>query len=183
MDERPSSRKRVLSVIACLAALIVLALILLPVLYRPPTVNSSRRCLTNLKIQGSAMLFYADEHSGHFPKAANWCNAVSPYCTRVLGPTSTKRAIEVLTCPALPEGEVGGYAFDSALSGAQLPKSNVSRTVMVFESKPGWNLYGGREIGIKQPRHLSGVGLLFVDGHARLMKESQTGSLLWKLSK
>lgn len=137
------------------------------------------KCLSNLKHQGAALMLYADQNNGRLPIAGHWCDSILPYCFR---PSSSDLG-ELLTCPALPRGERGGYAFDAALGGNHLPESQARKIPMIFESDPGWNLHGGAEIISKHPRHHDRLTLLFVDGHVRWMKKSETNKLLWKPSR
>ncbi len=120
-------------------------------------------CIRNLKTQGTAMLIYADDHNGHLPLATNWCNSTRPEL-REIGHSSADH----LSCPVLlSNGKCGGYAFNSMLSNARLPSNGSSHLLMMYESKPGYNLSGQPKTLHPRHRHNNGSVQFFADGHVR----------------
>lgn len=167
----------ILGIIICVLAVLAAPLVLMP---RPPV---GALCLNNLKQQGAALMLYAGQNNGRLPSAGHWCDTILPLC-RHPWQDSQDRALKVFTCPALSDDEKGGYALNSALAVDRLAGLKPSRTIMVFESDPGWNLSGGREKLSKHPRHFDGVTLLFADGHVRWAKKSEAQTshrLLWSV--
>jgi len=172
-------RSRLVTALILITFCGILLLILAPVFLSPAPRAPGVRCLSNLRLQGAALLAYADENCGHLPVAANWCSAVRR--TKVISNPQVP-ILRVLTCPALPNGQLGGYAFNSALSAAKPPVGRTAaRSVSIFECAAGLNHYGGQRLLLKQPRHYDGVNLAFADGHVKWMKEALTGKLTWDL--
>ena len=52
-------------------------------------------------------------------------------------------------------------------------------TVFLFETQGGWNLNGGPELMLTQPRHIQGVNVVFADFHAETVKPEALKSLRW----
>jgi hypothetical protein len=179
----------VLAIVICTWVLMVVVPELLP---QPKPRGAT--CLINVKQQAGAMLWYAEDNNGSLPMADRWCDLTLHYCRRIsVGSSQMSKSNEGLaayTCPALDEGEVGGYAFNSALRNINTPPGvKASHTVVVFETHPGWNLHGGQEILLEKPRHEDLCVVGFLDGHCGAPKRSQVeygvrvGYLIWNPSK
>ena len=130
------------------------------------------RCLSNLHIQASALSIYAEDYNRRLPMAVNWCDVVK---------TKSRGGVDFQTCPALPKGQKGGYAFNSALSSHMTPIAGDTNPVLIFESDPGWNRYGQREILLREPRpnHGDGFAFAFADGHVKWIGKSKTTTVRW----
>ena len=103
----------------------------------------SKNCLTNVKHIQAALSMYATDHNDTFPPAAGWSDAIKPY---VKDP-------KILKCPA---DKTGGpsYALNAQAAGISAKDMpNPGETVLIFESKPGQAIAGGRELLIDAPRH------------------------------
>ena len=73
------------------------------------------------------------------------------------------------------------FGFNAQLSGVDLSKIEFPvQTVLFFETDGGWNVSGGREMLLTQPRHLRTVALGFVDGHVELLNLSRLDNVRWK---
>lgn len=124
------------------------------------------------------MLMYADDNNGRLPLASNWCDSLR-HSALDSGYSGKLRAVPMLTCPSLPEGVRGGYAYNSSLSAAKPPTGKTAaKVIMIFESRAELGLHGGRELLLKEPRHRS-LSIAFADGHARGMQPSAAKHLLW----
>jgi len=161
-------------IILVLLVVFAVVAVVAPTWFGPPTWAKSNMCMSNLRQVGFAVMLYADDHNGRLPRAANWCDAIGHRMAHIAKPLQ-----EVLTCPSLPRGEIGGYAFNSALSGAKWPGTVPSRTVVGFESSPGWNVHGGSKLLLKEPRHNNRLSFLFEDGHTQLLSGVATKRLVW----
>ena len=55
-----------------------------------------------------------------------------------------------------------------------------TNTVMLFDSIPGKNLIGGRELLPHPPRHSAGQTVGFLDGHAKQFTTDHLADFLWR---
>ncbi len=129
-------------------------------------------CLSNLRVQSSAMFLYSHDYGGHLPPGRSWSDAAKP---------RHRVGWDWRSCPDLPKGQKGGYAFNSALSGHTNQVPGASSLVLLFESGPGLNICGQREVLLKEPRpeHYDGLNFVFADGHGAWIQQSKTGTLVW----
>jgi prepilin-type processing-associated H-X9-DG protein len=51
--------------------------------------------------------------------------------------------------------------------------------VLLFESKPRWNVVGGREILTTENHNGEGCNVAFVDTHVEFVQTEDLGSLKW----
>jgi hypothetical protein len=83
---------------------------------------------------GAAMAMYAEENNGQYPQADKWCDLLFEYLENR----------EVFICPAaLKKGDKSPchYAMNP-----QCKPDSPPDTVLVFETKGGWNQHGGVEL-------------------------------------
>jgi prepilin-type processing-associated H-X9-DG protein len=117
------------------------------------------------------MLLHAGDNTNTYPPAATWCDAIQPE----LGST------QVFQCPAGDKSQRCHYAFNASLGGLALDKvGSPAQTVMVFETDGGWNLNGGSELLLQNPRHDRAVVVGFADGHAEMVTEERLSQLVWE---
>ena len=159
---------------ATLLLLPILAGLLLPALARARsqarTFRDARniQCVNNLKQLGLAVRLYSNDNKDKFPIAAKWCDTIQP---DVGGQTS------VFQCPS-DRGAQCTYAFNARLSGMEEGKISPN-TVMIFESQGGWNLSGGPELMIKQPRHGNTFSVCLADGSVQQVTPERLSQLVW----
>ena len=125
-------------------------------------------CLSNLKQLALAALMYAQDHDEVFPRADNWCDAISPYM----------KNDEIFKCPSDPEHDYG-YAFNRNLSGKRLGEiRRPAETVLIFDSTAGKK--NAADTGQSWPaggRHNGGNNCAWADGHVKWLKEKPDFSL------
>ena len=123
-------------------------------------------CLMKVRNYGQAISMYVSDYDGTFPPGEAWGDGIHSYIT----------PHETLRCPGLPEGEIGGYAFNQFLS---LRKRNTIANPALCPT-----LYDStaRSPNASDPisswvaRH-EGEGVVgFVDGHIQLSKTAPTNS-------
>ena len=117
-------------------------------------------CLSNLKQLGLGMQMYAMDYDGTMPDSAFWAKSELPYV----------KTTDVYTCPTLSRAKKqGGYAMDSRLSRAKTTSiNNPQGVVLFFESKYETIGQADPQFSIlTSPRHGSGIGFAFADGHAK----------------
>lgn len=128
-------------------------------------------CRENLKLLGNALLLYAEDHRQRFPPSQSWCDDLKAY----VGGSK-----KVFQCPALPD-ETCAFGLNENLAGTSfLRVLDPAITVLLFEIDGGWNVTGGRERMIKQPRHAGGCNILFVDGHVQEESAQRLSELKWR---
>jgi prepilin-type processing-associated H-X9-DG protein len=117
-----------------------------------------QQCLGNLSALGTAMSLYLADNDGRFPTGVDW---EQPLTRHVANPTAFR-------CPAPPPTR---YVFNDRLQGRT--KQDVADETACVAAYDGPLAQGGR------PRHPSGNGALYVDGHASVVPRG--GSLQYTL--
>jgi len=149
----------------------VLTSIIFPIYAKWREWPREEKCLSSVKAITSAAFMYAQDHGDRLPPPDAWNNALfQPY---------------MLSYPICPDADtkLTTYALNGLLKKLELSKiGNRKDTVFVFESKPGADLCGGRELMSQVPRHSGGDNIAFLDGHAQWVKRSDARKYMWDLS-
>ncbi len=138
-----------------------------PTLGRPQNwISNPDRCAANVKAVTQGALRSASGNGGRFPDGSNWCDVVQVYLP----------ALSTLRCPSDDSSARCSFGLNAAVSG--LPTNQVSpRTVLIFESRSGWNQTGGT--GNTRARHGS-LTVGFADGTTAQISPGQEGTLRWE---
>ena len=141
--------------------------IMMPALARVPQLAFRTTCRTNLVELGKAMHVYAGDYDGQFPTPPKWCDLLSEY-------SGVSRAS--FRCRGAAEGPCN-YAMnkDVEAMGTSAPPD----MVLLFETAPGWNQFGGPEIFTTENHQGEGCNVLFVDGHVQFVKPVDFQRLRW----
>lgn len=132
--------------------------------YRP---SRTIVCLGNLRQLGLCLYMYADEHEGRFPPAQRWCDVLA-------GEYGEHKDLnKVFRCPGDPKGPCS-YAMNP-----NADPNGAGDVVLLFESKPGWNQYGGLELLTTENHKRQGCSVLFVDGSIQFVKAEELDELKW----
>lgn len=127
-------------------------------------------CLNNLKQFGTAINMYERDHHDKLPSPEHWNEAMLVYAKNK----------KILICPSARAENLPGYAMNARLRGLHNGDiADPADTVMIFESAPGRNLYGGPELLLEKPRHPHWYNVAFCDGHAKPVEDSQIRFLKW----
>ncbi|MDY0356493.1 MAG: hypothetical protein RBR19_11480 [Sedimentisphaerales bacterium] len=132
--------------------------------YRP---SRAIVCLGNLKTLSLFLHMYAVEHEGRYPPAERWCDVL-------VGEYGEHEDLnKVFRCPGDPKGPCS-YAMNpnADLNGA-------GDVVLLFESKLGWNQFGGSELLTTENHKGQGCSVLFVDGSIQFVKAKEVDELKW----
>lgn len=125
-------------------------------------------CGININGLGKAIEAYSNENEGLYPSVDNWCDLlVETY-------VSEKQFI----CKgAAKRGNQGRchYAMDPNCEPNSPPDM-----VLLFETKGGWNQYGGPEILTTENHQGKGCNILFNDCHVEFIKTEQLDKLMWE---
>jgi prepilin-type processing-associated H-X9-DG protein len=139
----------------------------LPALAKAKDRAQTIRCTQNMRQLGLAARMYAQGSGDRLPHGTNWCDALQPH---VAGQN-------VFYCPK-EKSQLCGYGYNAALSGRLTTEVNAA-TVMFFEIPGGWNVIGGPEQMLQQPRHWKIVNIGFADGSVQQVRESALQTLRW----
>lgn len=146
------------------------AAMLLPALSKAKAKAQSIGCLNNAKQLALGVILYASSNT-NCPEAATWCDSV-------LTEVGSK---QIFLCKAGSETDRCHFAYNAKLSGLDLNQiKNPATTVMIFESRGGWNQSGGKELLLPTPRHNNRIIVGFADGHVEMITESQLARLNWE---
>jgi prepilin-type processing-associated H-X9-DG protein len=157
--------------LALVPVIAILAGMLLPALSSAKNKSQSIMCMNNMKQLALGLLMYAGDNNDQLPQGANWCDAIQPY----LG------GGQALKCFSGDPSQRAHYAFNANLAGMKLSKiQSPAQTVLVFEIEGGWNVSGGPETLLKQPRHGGAVGLAFADGHSEIAMPQRLQTMRWE---
>ena len=152
--------------------IIVVAAVLVPVLTPARddhSTGTTANCLSNTKSLGAAFLMYMADNDDRMPPGDNWLGEVDPYI----------RSKAILKCPSASTSDPC-YAFNSKLGKVKVSDINASdSTVMIFESIPGMNQCGGKELLPSPPRHPKGHSIAFADGHVKMIGTEGVDALIW----
>ncbi|MHC4543444.1 MAG: hypothetical protein ACYTDW_00640 [Planctomycetota bacterium] len=163
-----TGRKGVLRGFRYWVALIVsTSLASLLLLFMGVTLGPRLWCRTNLSSLARAISLYADEHNDTYPAHDKWCDLLIEHGNISKSALKCRSARKTMLC-------------DYAMNPNAEP-SGASDMVLLFESKPGWNQYGGAEF-LRLGKHagIEGSSILFNDGHVEFVKLIDLGKLKWE---
>ena len=112
------------------------------------------------------MLVYASEFDDRYPTADKWCDLLVDYA-KVIPKQFVCRG-------AVKRGDKGSCHY--AMNPDCEPNSP-GDTVLLFETKCGWNQHGGPEILTTENDRGKGCNILFNDGHVRFVPSNELGLL------
>jgi len=169
--DKPSRGDRALvsGVVGTGLLVIVLLLVHLLSISRHPPHSQRLRCLVNLRQLGLRLSAYAADHDDRYPAPQEWCDA--------LVETSSKKRADIermFRCAAVKGGPCD-YAMNPFADPCSPPD-----TVLLFESKPGWNESGGPELLTTANHGRWGCSVLLVDGRVLSVKAEEVIGLKWK---
>ncbi len=120
-------------------------------------------CGSHLSSLGKTLIIYAKDHNDNYPEPDKWCD------TLMEEKDFNKKE---LLCSADKIGPCS-YATNSNCK----PDSDPN-VVLLFETRPGWNQNGGREI--LTDNHKGGSNILFNDGRVLFIEAKDFNNLKWK---
>lgn len=144
----------------------LLIFILLPARSRPSKPRRDVVCLKNLRFLGLAFQMYAQDNSNSYPTPDKWCDLIKPYIGR--------DAEVIMRCPAVKEGKCH-YAMNPNCEPNSPPD-----TVLLFETKGGWNLFGGQELLTTENHSNNTTHIYFKDGSYKRIRKEEIPNLKWK---
>jgi prepilin-type processing-associated H-X9-DG protein len=159
------SKLGIVKIVAAAIVFLLIIAILWPGLVRLREYRRRIRCGENIEWLGKATLIYAGGHDDKYPTADKWCDLLIKYAE-----VTEKEFV----CPSAGEGRCH-YAINPNASAVTNPDM-----VVLFETKGGWNQFGGPEILTFENHKGQGCNVLFNDLHVRFVKKEQLGELKWE---
>ena len=124
------------------------------------------RCGENIERLGKTMVIYACDHDDKYPTADKWCDLLAK-CNDVPD--------RLFVCPSAGGGR-SHYAINPNASIFQDP-----HMVVLFETKGGWNQFGGTELFTAENHKGEGGNIVFNDYHVEFVKPERLGELKWEV--
>jgi len=129
---------------------------------------------------GKAMLIYAGDYDDKFPTPSKWCDLLIehtdvPDCIFVC---QGARGCKSGRCYSTAWGPQCTYAMNKnmeEISTGELPPD----MVLLFETEPGWDQFGGPEILSTDNHQGDGCNILFVDCHVEFVMTKALDDLKW----
>jgi hypothetical protein len=121
-------------------------------------------CSENLRGLGTCIMIYNSDKDG-YPEPNNWNDALLD---------SNLASEEVFVCWGLKGKERCSYAMNPNAK----PDWPLDM-VLLFETKGGWNQYGGPELITLENHKGKGCNILFNSGHVEFVIKEQLGKLKW----
>lgn len=126
-------------------------------------------CGTHLKLLGIILKEYASEHDGRYPTPDKWCD---------IALNEEDVIVDVFFCKGSGESQnnlkVSHYAMNPKCGPNSPPD-----TVLIFETRRGWNKFGGPELLTTENHEGEGCNILFNNGSVKFIKTKQLGELKW----
>jgi hypothetical protein len=159
-------KSKICNAIAVLLAAVHLANIFFPVFLNVRRDAKVVQCTVRLGQVGKAMVAYSEKNGGRFPAVDEWCT--------LLLQESQDLAEELFKCPGAKRGDCS-YAINPNVGPNSPPDM-----VLLFESRGGWNEFGGAEIVSFKNHRGRGCTVLFKDGSVRFIRTEEFGDLRWR---
>jgi prepilin-type processing-associated H-X9-DG protein len=150
------------------AVLPIILAILMPALSKAREGAKTVVCMSQMRQLGVAMQIYAYDHTTAFPTPAKWCDQIKPYLKQ--------SADKVMRCPEVKDARCT-YAMNPNVE--KLGVKSPPDMVLLFESKSGWNQYGGPELLATENHRGRGCTILFCDGQVRFVNKKDIPTLKW----
>jgi competence protein ComGC len=166
--EKNSAQKQKVLLLGILA--VVLVVLLFIYIFVPAFSHGTpdvRRvvCRANLHKIGMAIKQYASDNDNKYPTVDKWCDLLMGH----------RELIEKqFVCPSVREGRCH-YAMNP-----NCEPNSPGDVVLLFETKGGWNQFGGPEILTFENHKGKGCNVLFNSGHVEFVKPEQVSKLKWK---
>ena len=122
--------------------------------------------MIRIAVLGKAVTGYTARNNGKFPPADKWCD--------VLLEAIPNAEDKWFQCPAAEKGRCH-YAMNPNAD----PNSSHD-TVLLFETKGGWNQFGGPELLTTDHHRGKGCNVAFVGTGAMFVKTDELATLKWE---
>ena len=158
------SKLGIVKIVAAVIVFLLIIAILWPGLIRLREYRHRIRCGEKLTKLGKAMIISACYCDDKYPTPDKWCDSLVKYA---------EVPEEAFVCPSAGEGRCH-YAMNPNATLTSPPN-----IVVLFETKGGWNQFGGPEILTFENHRGKGCNVLFNDGDVEFVTPEQIGELKW----
>ena len=125
-------------------------------------------CGTNILQLNSALRMYTSDYDGRYPTEDKWCDLLVEY------PDVDK---SLFICKGA-QTKGGQEKCHFALNPNCEPNSP-NDVVLLFDTKGGWNQFGGPELLTTENHKGKGCNILFNDGHVEFIRKEELDKLNW----
>jgi hypothetical protein len=167
--EKPKRTKWPVLLLVFLLALYFFVTAILPSILHQLDRSRRSHCGENIVRLGKALYAYAEDHNDMYP-TENWCDLL-------LGGEYV--AQDAFLCPGGGKGRCH-YAISKNVVGFKTSEIR-NGTVLLFETKGGWNQLGGPEILSTENHFGEGCNIFFSGWHARFWNAARLTELKWKI--
>ncbi len=134
-------------------------------------------CAYNLQQLSKAMLLYSNDNQGRYPESDQWCDLLLEYeqieLKHFLCPGVTFQWRRQVFPWPVPKNEKCYYAMNP-----NCEPNSPTDTVLLFETKGGWNKISGPEL-LTNENHFGSCNILFNDGHVERVGQKHINDLNW----
>jgi hypothetical protein len=123
-------------------------------------------CMMKIAVLGKAMVGYTADNDGKFPSPDTWCDTLSEAL-----PNAPEKLFQ---CPRAGDGRCH-YAMNP-----NAEPNSPDDTVLLFETKAGWNQFGGPELLTFENHRGKGCTVAFVRTGSAFVKKNELDQLRWK---
>ena len=123
-----------------------------------------KMCENNLSGLGKAISVYAQDNNGKYPLAESWCDLLVEHTDVTEG---------YFVCKGGGKGR-GYYAMNP-----NCEPNSPNDVVFLFETKGGWNQYGGSELLNLDNHFGKGCSIFFRNGELEFVRTKELGGLNW----
>ncbi len=130
----------------------------------PKEIKQRFDCALHLRNLGISINSYSKENNGQYPTPNQWCDLLkSKYVTK-----------RYFVCPS-NKAKKCSYAINP-----NCEPNSPQDVVLLFETKDGWNQFGGSELLTTENHEGKGCNILFNDGQVKFIKSDEIEKLRWK---
>jgi hypothetical protein len=167
-NDKAKPKRLVLWFIFAIIAGAILLSFAISQLRRPRSIALNLPCKSNLMKLGNAIVIYAYDNQGQFPTPEKWCDLLM---------SERKVSAKAFICPdsKAKKGQ-SSYAFNKNLVGIDFDTVGPD-TLVLFESKPGWNQIAGPNSWNPANHEGKGCNVLYRNGS--LCFERSPEALKW----
>jgi prepilin-type processing-associated H-X9-DG protein len=157
---------RVFSILGTGLAIIIIVHSLIPIPHR--RIPDWVLCGHHLRQLGKSMQAYSDRYDQRYPIKNMWCDLLVEH--------ADVNEITYVCRGALENGDQGRCHYAINPNCGQNSPNDV---VLLFETKGGWNQFGGPELLTTEQHKGEGCNILFNDGHVEFIETKQLSELRW----
>ena len=156
-----------------------------------------KSCRDNLTQLGKTMLVYSEQNNGQYTQPDRWCDLLVKHanatgamfhCKGVREENHSYTIYQNIdpNSPWLhtvkyydPNGNSHYVKRTYYAMNSNCCPNSPPDTVLLFETKGGWNQFGGKELLMPEHHRDKGCNILFNDGHVEFVRKKRLGNLNW----